>query len=102
MNWEVIPLDEQELVMNIDYYEKTINIYTTRKSVAQRLKRKIGEPTKTLTNDGYIYGVEYKRNLFDKDVAKFFSKCLLVGTYRNDNDDEEIEETEELETKSIE
>lgn len=83
--WEIIPRDEQETIINIDYFEKTITVYTTRKSVAQRLKKKIGEPTSVDKNNGKIYSVTYKRNLFDKDVSKFFSKMLLIGSFREEN-----------------
>lgn len=84
MEWEVIPRDEQETILNIDYYEKTITVYTTRKSVGERLRKKIGEPTKIDESYGKIYAVTYKRNLFDKDVSKFFSKLLLIGSFRDE------------------
>lgn len=90
MNWEIVPRDEQETIINIDYCEKIIKVYTTRKSVADRLIRKIGEPTKIYSCNDRIYGIVYERNLFDKDVAKFFSKLLLVGSFRDEN--EEVEE----------
>lgn len=94
MEWEIVPRDEQETLINIDYYEKTINVYTSRKQVAERLKKKIGEPTDIYKNGNKIYAVNYKRNLFDKDVAKFLSKMLLIGAFRDDNysNDEIVEE----------
>ena len=85
MEWEMVPRDEQETIFNIDYFEKTISIYTTRKQVGERLMKKIGEPNIKFENQGRIYAVEYKRNLFDKDVAKFFSKMLVIGAFRDDN-----------------
>lgn len=94
MEWEIIPRDEQETIINIDYFDKTINVYTSRKQVADRLKKKIGEPTRLYTSENRIYGVDYKRNLFDKDVSKFFSKMLMIGAFRDDNgvQEENIEE----------
>ena len=41
MEWEIIPRDEQETLINIDYCVKTINVYTSRKQVGERLKKKI-------------------------------------------------------------
>ena len=73
MEWEIVPREEQETMILVDYFERTINVYTTRKTVAERLQRKVGQPTKQLISNGKIYGVEYKRDLFNKDVAKFFS-----------------------------
>ena len=94
MEWEIVPRDEQETLINIDYCEKTINVYTSRKQVAERLKKKIGEPTDIYKNNNKIYAVNYKRNLFDKDVAKFLSKMLLIGAFRDENSvsDKNIEE----------
>ena len=96
MEWEIIPRDEQETIINIDYCEKTINVYTSRKQVGERLKKKIGEPTDKYISNGKIYAVNYKRNLFDKDVAKFLSKMLLIGAFRDENSvsDKNIEEND--------
>ena len=94
MEWEIVPRDEQETIINVDYCEKTINVYTSRKQVGERLKKKIGEPTDKYISNGKIYAVNYKRNLFDKDVAKFLSKMLLIGAFRDENstDNKSIEE----------
>ena len=94
MEWEIVPRDEQETIINIDYYEKTINVYTSRKQVGERLKKKIGEPTDKYISNNKIYAVNYKRNLFDKDVAKFLSKMLLIGSFRDENstDNKSIDE----------
>lgn len=89
MDWEVVPRDEQETIINIDYCEKTIDVYTTRKQVGKRLEKRIGEPTTIYSGDNKIYAVNYRRNLFDKDVAKFFSKMLLIGAFRDDMNEEE-------------
>ena len=88
MNWKVVPLDEQECVINVDYYDKKITVYTTRKSVGVRLMKKLGEPSKVYEHEGKINAVEYTRNLFDKDVAKFFSKMLIIGSFRKQENEE--------------
>lgn len=92
MNWEIVPRDEQETIINIDYCEKIIKVYTTRKSVADRLAKKVGKPTKIYESDNRINAVLYEKNLFDKDVAKFFSKMLMVGAFRDENGVEKPEE----------
>ena len=96
MEWEIVPRDEQETLINIDYCEKTINVYTSRKQVGERLKKKIGEPTDKYISNNKVYAVNYKRNLYDKDVAKFLSKMLLIGAFRDDNGitNELVEENE--------
>lgn len=85
MEWEIVPRDEQETIINIDYCKKTIDIYTSRKQVGERLKKKIGKPTDKYISNNKIFAVNYKRNLFDKDVAKFLSKTLLIGAFRDEN-----------------
>ena len=88
MKWFDIPRDEQETLINIDYCEKTLTVYTTRKATAKRLLNKVGEPTRYDMHDGLISSVTYERSLFDKDVAKFFSKSLLIGGFRQNKDKE--------------
>ena len=88
MKWLETPRDEQETLINIDYAEKTITVYTNRKATAKRLMKKIGEPTSVNKNQDMIYGITYVRSLFDKDVAKFFSKTLLIGAFRTNNSKE--------------
>lgn len=92
MNWEIVPRDEQETIINIDYCEKRISVYTTRKQVGERLRKKIGDPTKVYANEDRIYAVVYERNLFDKDVSKFFSKMLMIGAFRDSENEKSGEE----------
>ena len=84
--WEVVPRDEQETVISIDYFEKTLTFYTTRKSVAERIKKKVGEPTSIDKTNGKISGVTYVRNLHDEDVKKFLSISSIIGGFRKQND----------------
>lgn len=84
--WEIIPRDEQETVINIDYFEKTLTFYTTRKSVAERIKKKVGEPTSIDKTNGKISGVTYVRNLHDEDIKKFLSVSSIIGGFRKQND----------------
>jgi len=96
MKWEIVPRDEQETLINVDYCEKKITIYTSRKATGERLFKKIGEPTKTDYHNGLISGVTYVRNLFDKDVAKFFSKGLIIGSFRENNSKNDKLVTEDI------
>lgn len=96
MKWKIVPRTEQETIMSIDYFEKTISVYTSRKQVGERLYKKLGEPTYSDTQNGFTTSVTYVRNLFDDDVSKFFSKMLLIGVFRDNNisDDEILKEEE--------
>ena len=90
MNWEIIPRDEQETLINVDYYEKTVSVYTCRKSTADRLLKKLGEPSKIDMHNGFVSGVTYIKSFFDKDLAKVFSKGLIIGAFREDNSQDDI------------
>ena len=81
-NWFEVPRDEQETVMKIDYYAKTLTVYTNRKSVAIRLENKFGKPDRTDTCNDLISGVTYVRNIYDKDIKNFFSKLLIIGAFK--------------------
>ena len=47
MKWTSIPTDEKETILNFDYFDNKVNLYTTNQPTGNRLK-KIGEPTKRL------------------------------------------------------
>lgn len=82
--WAVFGRDEQESIIRIDYYDKTLTFYTSRKSVAERLRKKVGEPTKTDIQNDLVTGVTYIRNLHDKDVKQFLSVSSIIGGFRNE------------------
>ena len=92
--WAVIDRDEQESIINIDYCEKKMTFYTSRKSVGERLRKKVGEPTHTDTQNGLISGVMYERNLHDKDIKQFLSVSTIIGGFRQNYvpSDKDIEE----------
>lgn len=43
--------DEQETIMNVDYGKREVHCYTSRYAVYDRLRAKLGEPTKTFYTD---------------------------------------------------
>ena len=101
MNWEIVPRDEQETLINVDYNDKIISVYTSRKATAERLLKKVGEPSTVDIHNGLISGVTYVRSLFDKDVAKFFSKGLIIGVFREQKTENEdlLEEEDKISTE---
>lgn len=84
MKWEVVPRDEQETIITINYYDKTLTFYTSRKSVAERIKKKVGEPTDIDENNNKISSVSYTRNLHDKNIKAFLSMSTTIGGFRNE------------------
>lgn len=95
--WAMIPRDEQETVINVDYYTKTITVYTSRKQVAERLKRKVGEPTNIGKIDDKISDVTYEMPLHDKRVKQFLSIGNIIGGFRNNGEIEEAEDERKAE-----
>ena len=88
--WYEIPRDEQETVINIDYEERTLMLYTTRKSVANKLMKKVGEPTKIYKTEDKISGVEYLIKLSDKNLRTFLSVGTIIGGFRQETEYDSI------------
>lgn len=74
-----VPREEQETIINIDYYDKTISLYTNRKAIANNLEKVLGEPNSFNTVGGKKCDVTYKRPLSSEDVKLFFSKGRVIG-----------------------
>lgn len=86
MEWYNCPREEQETTINIDYYERTLTLYTCRKSVADKLKRKVGEPTKVYYTENKISAVEYIVKLSDINLRTFLSVSVIVGGFRQEKE----------------
>ena len=80
--WYDVPREEQETTINIDYEERTLVLYTTRKNVATKLAKKVGEPTKIYTIDGKISAVEYKKKLADSNIRYFLSVGIIIAGFK--------------------
>jgi len=76
MKWDNIPLEEQETIINFDYYGKQVNIYTSRGIVYNKFHKKIGEPIQTHTNNGKVYCADWKIPFSDR---KTISKALTLA-----------------------
>lgn len=73
-------LDEQELLINIDYYKREIIVYTSQKETFKRIKCKIGEPDRIFTTKGQISGAEWTIPIGNrKTISAILSRPLLIG-----------------------
>ncbi len=73
-------LEEQESIINIDYQAKTLTIYSSRKSVIERLINKLGNPTSTYTIDNLITGASWKIPFKEKNkIRNALSKTILIA-----------------------
>lgn len=77
--YNTIP-EEQETIINIDYFERTLNIYSSRKSVIQRLYSKLGEPYQSDYINNTLTGANWKIKFEEKKkITIALSKPLLIG-----------------------
>ena len=80
MKYYKTQLEEQESLINIDYFAKQVRVYSCRKSVLERLYKKLGEPTKTYYIKKEITGAYWDINFEDKKkISTAFSRPLLIG-----------------------
>jgi hypothetical protein len=82
--WYDVSRDEQETIINVDYEERTLILYTNRKNVANKLIKKVGKPSRIEKIDEKISGIEYKVKLSDKNLKAFFSVGTIIGGFRQD------------------
>lgn len=77
--YNTIP-EEQETVINIDYFERVLSIYSSRKSVIQRLWDKLGEPNKLNYIQKALTGAIWEIKFEDKKRINIaLSRPLLIG-----------------------
>ena len=72
--------DEQETIINIDYSTSVVYVYTSQRTVYQRLVKKLGQPQ----NIGYIKNkiVSGSWNIPFKDkkiITQILSRPTLIG-----------------------
>ena len=75
--------DEQETIINIDYYKKEVSLYTSRKAVNERIVKKIGEPTKKWYTDKMIscanWVIPFENR---KSITSILSRPTLIGNMK--------------------
>lgn len=80
--WALTPLAEQETTLNVNYDEKVVRLYTSRKAVAKRLYAQLGEPEIINEQNDVISSVTYVRSLQDKNIKPIFTMGVLIGQFR--------------------
>lgn len=79
-------LEEQETIINIDYYEGFLELYTSRKAIFERIEKKIGIANKIDYTNGLISGGRWKIPFSDKKkLTSLLSRPLLIGNIKQDN-----------------
>ena len=78
--------EEQESIINLNYFTKTLDIYTSRKVQMEKLTKELGEPDRTHTINNKICSCEWKIPFKDtKRTIKALSRPLLIGTLNHSN-----------------
>ena len=78
-NYNTIP-EEQETIINLDYYNKELHIYSSRKAVIQRLYARLGEPTKTNNIKTALTGASWNIPFSEKKrINVALSRPLLIA-----------------------
>jgi len=76
-------LDEQETIIHIDYLNSTVNAYTSRKSIYERLYRKIGKPHETFWIKNKITGAKWIIPFSNKKtISSILSRPTLIGNIK--------------------
>lgn len=72
--------EEQETIININYAESKVHIYTCQKSVHERLLKKIGNPTKIYYTNKKISGAKWEIPFEEKRcITQILSRPTLIG-----------------------
>jgi len=75
--------EEQETAINILYGTKEARCYTSRYATYNRLKAKLGEPTKTYYTQKQISGAYWDIPFEDKTrMNVIFSKTTIIGNMK--------------------
>mgnify|MGYP003321807894 CR=1 FL=1 len=73
-------VEEQETLINIDYFHRKVIVYTSQKETFKRIKCKFGEPDRIFTTKGQISGAEWTIPFGNrKMISGILSRPLLIG-----------------------
>lgn len=81
MKFYSTPKDEQETMLNIDYYDKTVMLSSTKEHIFKRLVKDLGQPSNIQYCDGLPCSFEYKLSFDDDNLKKLFSITTLIGVH---------------------
>lgn len=75
--------EEQETIVHIDYARSQIQLYSCRKTVIKKLKKKIGEPNRIYTIRNQVSGASWTLDFEDKrKITSVLSRPTLIGSVK--------------------
>ena len=75
------PKDEQETIINIDYFDKTVSLYSTKEHIYKTLTKYLGQPSNIDYYNGLPCSFEYKLSFDDDCLKKILSITTLIGVH---------------------
>lgn len=86
LKWESHSIEEQEVIINVDYAGKYFDVYTSKSSVGKALLRKLGTPDDQQVYNGRIVSQEWRVPFDDrKKLNKVLSIKNYVSYYSSDS-----------------
>lgn len=80
MEFEKNYIQEQETQINIDYAERQVQLYTSKKSIYERMSKQIGQAEKIYYIQGKVSGARWIVKFADKEkLRKVLSRPILIG-----------------------
>lgn len=76
--WNSIPNDEKETIINFDYFEECLTIFTTNQMTARKLTKKVGQPSKIDYYQGQITSEEWRIPFKEREHLK---KSLSINNF---------------------
>ena len=70
MNFAYVPIDEKESIINYDYFNKNVNIYTSRVSSIKRLIKILGEGRAIHDNKKKVCSMEWNLPFKDREIIR--------------------------------
>lgn len=75
--------EEQESIINIDYCKKQLYLYTSRRTVYERIVKKLGNPTTKYYTNKKISGANWIIPFSDKkSITTILSRPTLIGNMK--------------------
>ena len=82
--WASIITEEKESILNFDDFGEMLHCYTRNQATGNKLKKKIGEPTKTDYIKGHIFSMAWDIPYSDRErIRQVLSINNFVTSYKS-------------------
>lgn len=91
--WISIPIDEQETIINLDYQDKCLHLYTCNQATSKRLQKKIGKPNEIDHQNNLVCGTTWEIKFQDREsIRKALSLGSLITTHQSKTNQKAVTE----------